>query len=114
MDSKIQEILEDGQSYVSHQIELAKLKVAEKVAFKLADLMTGTILIYAGMLFLLFVSIASGFFLGDLVNNYGLGFLIVAGIYLVLFIILFAIKNTSLKKGLTNYSIKKMFENDES
>lgn len=114
MDSKIQEILEDSKAYASHQIELAKLKLAEKVAFKLADLLSGTILIYAGVLFLLFVSIAGGLLFGDLVNNYGLGFLIVAGIYLILFLILYSIRNTALKRSLTNFSIKKMFENDES
>jgi hypothetical protein len=45
------------------------------------------------MIVLLFISIAGAFVFGEMLNSYPLGFLSVAGIYLVLALILFFVKD---------------------
>ena len=65
-----------------------------KVAMKSTTLMLKFFLIaICLMIVLLFVSIAGAFALGNLFNSYPLGFLAVAGIYLVLALLLFLVKD---------------------
>jgi hypothetical protein len=45
------------------------------------------------MIFLLFISIAGAIALGEMMDSYPIGFLIVAGIYLVLALLLFLVKD---------------------
>jgi len=112
MDPKIYEIIDDAKLYSTHQIELLKLKLTEKASFGASELASHLIIGLVGVLFLLFASISLGFLFGGLVNNLGLGFLIVAGIYLILFVVFLIGKKTILKRPLTNYTIKKIFEDE--
>tara|TARA_R110002049_G_scaffold247413_9_gene421608 strand:+ start:3099 stop:3440 length:342 start_codon:yes stop_codon:yes gene_type:complete len=110
MDQKINEILDDAKEYGSHQVELVKLEVVEKTATVSAELLTHLILGVIAFILLLFISIAGGFILGEAFNSVALGFLTIAGIYTLIFIILFIWKDSLLKKNFTNYTIKKMLE----
>jgi hypothetical protein len=112
MDPKIYEIIDDAKLYSAHQIELLKLQLAEKASFGAAEFASHLLIGLVGVLFLLFASISLGFLFGDLVNSLGLGFLIVSGIYLLLFLIFILGKKALLKKPLTNYTIKKIFEDE--
>jgi len=86
-------IQENAKAYVESSLAYYKLW-GFKVAMKSTTLMLKFFLIaICLMIVLLFVSIAGAFALGNLFNSYPLGFLCVAGIYLVLAFLLFLVKD---------------------
>lgn len=87
------DIQEQTQAYIENSIAYYKLwgfKVAMKsttVALKFA------LIAIALMMVLLFSSVAGALAIGSALNSYALGFLIVGGLYLVLTVLLFLIKD---------------------
>jgi len=86
-------IQENAKAYVESSLAYYKLW-GFKVAMKSTTLLVKFLLIaMCLMIVLLFVSIAGAMALGQLFNSYPLGFLAVAGIYLVLALLLFLVKD---------------------
>ena len=88
-----QAIQENTKAYIESSIAYYKLW-GFKVAMKSTTLMLKFFLIsICLMIVLLFISIAGSLAIGNLLNSYALGFLIVAGIYVVLAFLLFLVKD---------------------
>lgn len=86
-------IQENAKAYVETTLAYYKLK-GFKIAMKSATMMVKVLVITVFLLiFLLFVSIAGALALGEHFGSYPIGFLIVAGIYFVLVIVLILIKD---------------------
>ncbi|WP_298140691.1 competence protein [Flavobacterium sp.] len=86
-------IQENAKAYVESSLAYYKLW-GFKVAMKSTTLLVKFLLIaLCLMIVLLFVSIAGAMALGQLFDSYPLGFLAVAGIYLVLALLLFLVKD---------------------
>jgi hypothetical protein len=93
LKERVDEIQDNAKAYLDSSIAYYKLW-GFKVAMKSTTLILKFILISICLLiFLLFASIAGAFALGEVMNSYALGFLSVAGIYLVFAILLFLIKD---------------------
>lgn len=75
------ETFEYGRIYLSNQKRLIRLEVAEKLAKTTSSLVTVTVLALLGSFFMLFLSIAGGFWLGSILGSYALGFLVITAIY---------------------------------
>ena len=86
-------VQEHAKSYIESSIAYYKLW-GFKVAMKSTTLMLKFFLIAVCLVIvLLFGSVAGAFALGSLLNSYALGFLIVAGIYLIIALLLFLVKD---------------------
>lgn len=86
-------IQENAKAYLESSIAYYKLW-GFKVAMKSTTLMLKFFLIAICLsIVLLFVSVAGAFALGNVLESYPLGFLCVAGIYLVLALLLFLVKD---------------------
>ena len=86
-------IQENAKAYIDSSIAYYKLW-GFKVAMKSTTLMLKFFLIaLCLMIVLLFISIAGSMALGQLFDSYPLGFLAVAGVYLVLALLLFLVKD---------------------
>jgi len=86
-------IQENTKAYIETSLAYYKLW-GFKVAMKSTTLMVKFFLIaFCLMIVLLFISIAGALVFGEMLNSYPLGFLSVAGIYLVLALILFFVKD---------------------
>jgi uncharacterized membrane protein YbhN (UPF0104 family) len=97
------------REYFQIQKELALLTAAEKGSQLFANLITTVLVVLFGILGLFFGSLALCFYLSELIGNSYAGFLIVTGIYLLLAIIIYAIKDKYLEKHIINAAIKKIF-----
>jgi hypothetical protein len=88
-----QAVQENTKAYIETSIAYYKLW-GFKVAMKSTTLMLKFFLIsICLMIVLLFVSVAGSLAIGNLLDSYALGFLIVAGIYVVLAFLLFLVKD---------------------
>ena len=108
--SKIEQIYERVEQYVLTTVELYKLKTLQKLAETATSIITSLIMAIFGVLFLLFVSIGLAVYLGEVMQGMYYGFLIVAGIYLVLAIILYSLRANFLKDKVSTYIVRKIFK----
>ena len=89
----LEDIQENMQAYIESSLAYYKLW-GFKVAMKSTTLALKFFLIaICLMIGLLFISVAGALAIGKLLDSYTLGFLIVAGIYLILAFLLFLIKD---------------------
>ena len=75
----------DISTYVETRLELMKLNTYERVAKTMAVFSYGIVLVLLAFFAILFLFLALGFFLGEILNSVALGFLLVVGMYLLLF-----------------------------
>ncbi len=108
--SKIEQIYERVEQYVSTSVELYKLKALQKVAETATSILTSVILAIFGLLFLLFVSIGLAIYLGEVLGKMHYGFMIVSGIYLLFAVIVYALRAQVLKDKVNTYIVRKIFK----
>jgi hypothetical protein len=88
-----EDIQKQAKDYIENSIAYYKLW-GFKVAMRSTTMMLKFALIAMSLsMVLLFCSIAGAFAIGEALNSYALGFLIVGGIYLALTVVLFLIKD---------------------
>ena len=93
LKENVEDIQENANAYLESSISYYKLW-GFKVAMKSTTMILKFFLIsICLMIFLLFISIAGAIALGQMMDSYPIGFMIVAGIYLVLALLLFLVKD---------------------
>lgn len=86
------ELKDDVSAYVELKLELLKLNTYERTGKVIAVLSYGLVLLFLAFFAILFIFLALGFFLGDLLHSFGLGFGIVAVLYILLLSIIIQTK----------------------
>lgn len=97
------------KEYLENTKNVAILKIVEKISGIIAAVVTDGLMLIFAFFILLFASIGLGFYFGDLFDSNALGFLALAGVYLLLIIILLISKG-GIEKGLMNLSIRKLLK----
>ena len=87
-DQPLKELKNQLTEYIELRTEQARLGLVESSAKVTAYFTSAVIIILLVMLFLLSLVVACSFFIGQWLHNYGLGFLISAGMFL-LFLLIF-------------------------
>ncbi len=100
--------------YFETKIQLYKIGAYEKIAKVTAVLFSSIIIAMLGFCLMFFLSISVGFYFGELLNNNALGFLIVFGIYLLMFVIIIVFRKKLLEKYIVDKVIEKLFEKEEN
>jgi hypothetical protein len=98
------------KEYIAVRIELAKLSVVEKGSHLFAAIVTDSIVGVLLVLTFVFASFGLCFYLSALIGNTYVGFFIVAGFYLLIGLIIYAIKDNYLGKKIANRVITKVFK----
>ena len=80
----LKKVRDDITVFIDLKIRILRLTVVEKIARMLAFLSYGLVILLFAFFTVLFLFVALGFFLGNLLNNVALGFLVVGGLYLLL------------------------------
>lgn len=106
------DVTENIKDYLETRYELALMKTADKGstigASAVSWILTGTFI----FLSMLFLSLALGFYLSYLFDNFALGFLCTAGIFIVVTIVLIKIKKNYTIKKIKNIIINEFFDED--
>lgn len=103
-------LIEKAQDYTKTSIELLKLNAIDKTADITADITFRLAFGLVVAIFSLFINISISLYIGKLIGENYLGFLIVSGFYLILAIILFIFRSNLIKTPITNLVIKKLLE----
>ncbi|MDN5203954.1 phage holin family protein [Fulvivirgaceae bacterium BMA10] len=94
--------------FVETKIELLKLDVREEISKVLAKLIAIIVLLLLCFLMIIFLSLALGNYLNDILESSFLGYLIVAAVYLILIAIMNFLKNSGSFKKMIDKQVKKM------
>lgn len=101
------------KEYINTRVELAKLTIAEKTSQIVSQLIAVSIVALFLLFVLVFGSIAGAWALSDWIGKPYAGFLIVAGIYLVLGIIVWVARGRLLLYPIMNAIIKQLQKKDD-
>jgi hypothetical protein len=104
----IEDLLISLEKISKTQIDIVKLKTIKTTSILTSSLIRGITIIFTVSFSLIFTGIASALYLGDLLNNLILGFLIAALGILLIGIISISIMAKTLKKSIGKYLIKTM------
>ena len=80
----ISEVIDASKTYIEANIKLFKLSLLERLSKVVSLIISTTLVMLVGMLFVLFLSLSAAMFLGSLLNNNSLGFLIMALFFLII------------------------------
>ena len=101
-------------AYFEAKVQLYKIGAYEKIAKVTAVLFSSIVITLLCFFMMFFLSISGGFYFGGLLNSYTLGFLIIFGIYLILFIIVLFNKKRLLENYFADKVIEQLFEKEEN
>jgi hypothetical protein len=107
--SQLQQLTEEVKEYVNVRISLVKLNVAETTSNIIANATAAIIAALIFLFFLFFASTGLALFLSAVIGNSYAGFLIVAGIYLVLGVVIWYTRGKLIRIPILNAIIRQMF-----
>lgn len=103
---KMDSLIENITGYVEARIELLKMDVREEVSKGVAKALVYIVIVALATLFILLVSMAGAYKIAESVGT-SAGFAIVAGVYLLLGLLVYAFRN-SITESLENRFLEKM------
>ena len=106
-------ITDHVKDYINTRVELTKLHLAEKTSQVISQLIAITIVALFFLFVLVFGSIAGAWALSNWIGKPYAGFLIVAGIYLVLGIIFWVARGSLLRYPIMNAIIRQLQKKDD-
>ena len=104
------ETVEYARQYAKLQLEHLRLEAAEKLAKTASTLAATLVLAALGMLVLLMLTLAAGFYLGQLWQSYPLGFLCMAGFYVLVAVLVWIFKDRWLTNPMLTTIIRSFFD----
>lgn len=107
-----EEMRDDISNYIASTLELGKLEVYEKISLGSSAIAYGLMVAGVALFALLFIFIALGLYLGDLLQNTWAGFAIVAA-FVLLIMLLMLLTGKPFKQKVTNKVIRFLMENDD-
>ena len=99
-----------AKAYMEQQIEYAKLDIAERLSTSISSAITTIIVIQLVFFVVGFLSFALGIYLGQVLESYVQGFLVVGGIYAALTLAIVLFRRPLITNPILSRIIKIFFE----
>lgn len=110
---KLEGLTDHVKEYINTRVELTKLRIAEKTSLVISNMIAVTIVAVLFLFFIVFGSFAGAWALSDWIGKPHSGFLVVAGFYLLLGIIVWVARAKLIRFPVMNAIIKQLHHNDE-
>jgi len=108
--SHIKELFRSFEDYIKINADLLRLKSVDKSADIVSSIFAFIIIIIAAIFFISLLSIAFCFLIGRLTGSLELGFFIMAALWGIFCVILYATRKVWLKKPAQDTVVKKLME----
>ena len=106
----LESLLNSATDYGKTTVELLKLKALDKTSDVVSSVVPPYVVLIILSSFILFLNLGIALWLGDQLGKLFYGFLIIAGFYLLLGIMVYFLMYKWLKKLVCNYVIKQMLK----
>ena len=110
---KAEELAMHFKAYIQTEIELFKLRIAEKISKILANFLAAIVVIGIILLFILFVSVALALLIGEMLGKMSAGFFIVSALYLLAGIIIWHAREKLIRIPILNTILSQLFDNEK-
>lgn len=110
--NQVEALFEEFKDYVSLRLQITQLKYSSKTSLVTSSLLTYMLISMVVFFFVLVLTIGIALWIGNLLGEWYLGFLIMAGIYLMLGLVIFTFRNRWIRIPLNNLIIKEIFDED--
>jgi hypothetical protein len=97
------------REYLEARLDLIKLQAAENVSRIVSNMMVIIILCLLSSLVLIFLSFSAGYYLASLMNSNILGFLCVAGFYLLMLLIILLFRKKIIERPVIKSVVRIFF-----
>jgi len=111
---KIEGITEHVRDYIATRIEVVKLEIAEKTSLVMGNLIAGAVVALLFLFVIVFGSLAGAWALSDWIGKRYSGFLIVAGFYLLLAVIIWFARARLIRFPVMNAIIKLLHKKEDA
>ena len=112
-----QNLKEDAKDVLNHASDYAEtfyklnlVRLTKKVSDVASGVVNSVLIFFISLCVLLFISFAGAWWLGDVVESRALGFLLIAGFYLLLIFILILMRKNIISPFIRNTLIRKFYE----
>ena len=109
LSEELNEVKDEFEEYINARLDLAKLHTAENLSRFFSSMLLKMGLFYLFFFVLLFASLAVAFWLNHIFEGKGIGFLIVAGFYLIVALIFYAFRKALIQKPIIQSFIQLFF-----
>lgn len=113
LKTKAGDLTDSISDYIQTYYKLTLLNVADKSTTLGASVMAALVVAFLGIFVLLFSGIALGIWLGHLLENEALGYLLVAGLYLLLIVLIVILRKNLVFPFVRNKLINKLYESND-
>jgi len=110
LKTKMSHLKEHVGDYVNTYVQIAKAKAVKSGSTATAAIVIGITAFFFAFFFLFFVGFGLGWWLGTLFNNMAAGFFAVAGFYLLLTGLIFALRKKVIVPMIQKIIISKVYE----
>jgi TRAP-type C4-dicarboxylate transport system permease small subunit len=110
----LSELLASARRYLELRLDLLRLTLARQVAQVLSWMASALVLMLMLLFFMFSLFLASGFWFGQLLHNYALGFVCNAGLYLFVFLMYWLLVRKPLYRWLQRRMLSLMFTENGS
>ena len=108
--TNVEELFYKLKDYADTRIDLFKLKAISKVSGVLSSVISGVVLVLLFFMVLICITIGFALLIGNALGQIWLGFLIMAGIYIVIGLIMFMSRAKFIKTPISNKFIKEFVD----
>ena len=110
LKTKATHLKDHVSDYVKTYVQLAKAKATAGASNAVSGLVIGVTAFFLGFFFLVFLFVAIGFWLGDLLDSRAGGFFCVAGFFFLFIVVTFALRKKVIVPKIRNSIISKVYE----
>jgi ABC-type multidrug transport system fused ATPase/permease subunit len=104
------DIINHAGDYAQTFYKLSLVRLTKKISDIAPDVVNSVLIFFISLCILLFISFAGAWWLGDVVNDRALGFLLVAALYMLLVFILILMRKKVISPYIKNTLIRKIYE----
>lgn len=101
------------KNYIEKRLQLFKIDAAEKTFKTIGTVFPFLMIAVFGLFFLFLLNLGAGLLIGKALNNYGSGFLILAGFYFGLMLLTYLLRKR-LKNLIVNKAIQKIYPHSKT
>src|ERR1044072_9469396 len=109
----VEELTDHVKDYITTKVEITKLRLAEKTSLTIGNIIAALVVAVLFLFVILFGSIAGAWALSDWIGKNYAGFLIVAGFYLLVAIIVWFARGKLIRFPVMNAIIKMLHKKDD-
>ena len=104
------DILNHASDYAETFYKLNLVRLTKKVSDVASGVVNSVLIFFISLCILLFMSFAGAWWLGDVTNSRALGFLLIAGFYLLIVLVLVLMRKKVISPFIRNTLIRKIYE----